>query len=274
MWVVPVRVQANPLLALMPPERAAHHCGGASWGSVAPARGGWVAPRSLTQLSSLFWKDILCFGFISLLWFLWWWNHKDFVSQSNAKPGCGKEGLSDNWWAARGGGASCPALQGCAMMLWKLWRASAAAMSQKRVPQGRTIPSSQRIPGQGSCSGWYKGRYGQMYFHCWILVVPCSLVGLLKQRLCSVSLRRTEKANSTFTPETWIPAIMEKHFYPTPYAPLGHQGSRSSGLQHRKGQQGRSSSGCKSALSLPGRTMPARFTPAEDLIGIWLWLQN
>lgn len=47
------------------------------------------------------------------------------------------------------------------------------------------------------------------------------------------------------------------------------------GAEHRAmAQNGRSSAGCKAALSLPGRTMPAPFTPAEDLIGIWLCLQK
>lgn len=76
------------------------------------------------------------------------------------------------------------------------------------------------------------------------------------------------------TPDTWTSTVVEKHFCPHPSGPLGRCGSRSSVLQDRKGWQGRSSPGCKSALSLPGRTMPAQFTPAEDLIGVWLWLQN
>lgn len=77
-----------------------------------------------------------------------------------------------------------------------------------------------------------------------------------------------------FTPETRSPTVMENLFCPPLYGLWGHGGSRSTGLWHRKGQHGRSSSGCKSALPLPERTMPAQFTPAEDLIGIWLWLQN
>lgn len=77
-----------------------------------------------------------------------------------------------------------------------------------------------------------------------------------------------------FTPETRSPTVMENLFCPPLYGLWSHRGSRSTGLRHRKGQHGRSSSGCKSALPLPERTMPAQFTPAEDLIGIWLWLQN
>lgn len=92
----------------------------------------------------------------------------------------------------------------------------------------------------------------------------------LKQELCSVPLIGTGKVD--YFPLTWTSIAMEKHFCSLPSGPLGHCGS--SVLQDRKGWQGRSSPGCKSALSLPGRTMPAQFTPAEDLIGIWLWLQN
>lgn len=95
---------------------------------------------------------------------------------------------------------------------------------------------------------------------------------LLKQGLCSLSLIGIGKVD--YCPLTWTSRVMDKHFCPLPYGPLGHCGSRSSVVQHRKGWQGRSSPGCKSALFLPGRTMPAQFTPTEDLIGIWLWLQN